>query len=67
MADNELSKSMDAAAEEASIELAGLEDKAVMLIANWVKKWYQKAGHKRLSKILLDRTRVKMQEPADVE
>lgn len=54
-------EAMDAAAAEAQVEFDsiltdvesderryGMED-----IINWVAKWYQKAGHKRLGRILV--------------
>ena len=44
---------MDQAAKEAGEELAKLEANALVGVANWWKKWYMKAGHKRLARILL--------------
>lgn len=44
---------MDAAAEEAEKDLATLDPAAVELIAAWWSKWYMKAGHKRLGRIMV--------------
>lgn len=55
----ELLKSMDEAAEKAALDLLEtrrLSDdnaKAVRLVAEWWVKWYMKAGHKRLGRILV--------------
>ena len=50
---------MDAAADLAAVESAGIAGKytdgVLMLdaVANWWKRWYMDAGHKRLARILL--------------
>lgn len=44
---------MDAAAEEAEEDLATLDQAAVQTIAVWWAKWYMKAGHKRLGRIMV--------------
>jgi hypothetical protein len=44
---------MDAAAEEAEKDLATLDQAAVEVIAAWWSKWYMKAGHKRLGRIMV--------------
>jgi hypothetical protein len=44
---------MDAAAEEAERDLATLDRAAVETIAAWWLKWYMKAGHKRLGRIMV--------------
>jgi len=44
---------MDAAAKEAEKDLATLDQAAVQAIATWWAKWYLKAGHKRLGRIMV--------------
>jgi hypothetical protein len=44
---------MDEAAEEAEKDLAALDQKAVEALAAWWLKWYMKAGHKRLGRIMV--------------
>lgn len=49
---------MDAAAVEAGEELKALmstpvDDTTAGMVADWWKKWYPKAGHKRLGKLLV--------------
>jgi len=44
---------MNAAAEEAEKDLATLDQAAVETIAAWWAKWYMKAGHKRLGRIMV--------------
>jgi hypothetical protein len=44
---------MDAAAGEAEKDLATLDQAAVETIAAWWSKWYMKAGHKRLGRIMV--------------
>jgi hypothetical protein len=44
---------MDAAAGEAEKDLATLDQAAVETIAAWWAKWYMKAGHKRLGRIMV--------------
>jgi hypothetical protein len=44
---------MDAAAKEAEKDLATLDQAAVQTIASWWSKWYLKAGHKRLGRIMV--------------
>jgi hypothetical protein len=44
---------MDAAAEEAEKDLTTLDRAAVETIAAWWLKWYMKAGHKRLGRIMV--------------
>lgn len=44
---------MDAAAEEAEKDLATLDRAAVQTIAAWWSKWFMKAGHKRLGRIMV--------------
>ena len=44
---------MDAAAEEAERDLSTLDQAAVERIAAWWLKWYMKAWHKRLGRIMV--------------
>jgi len=44
---------MDAAAEEAKKDLENLTEEAVLSMASWWRKWYFKAGHKRLGRLLV--------------
>jgi len=44
---------MDAAAEEAERDLATVDQAAVKAVAVWWMKWYMKAGHKRLGRIMV--------------
>ena len=44
---------MDNAATDAENDLLEVDDKALVVVANWWKKWFGKAGHKRLGRILL--------------
>ena len=44
---------MDAAAGEAEKDLATLDQAAVETVATWWSKWYMKAGHKRLGRIMV--------------
>ena len=44
---------MDAAAVEAEKELSTLDQAAVEIVAAWWAKWYLKAGHKRLGRLLV--------------
>lgn len=47
---------MDTAATDAQMELADgdISEDALRVVANWWKKWYLSAGHKRLARILLE-------------
>jgi hypothetical protein len=44
---------MDAAAEEAEKDLGSLDRAAVEALAAWWQKWYMKAGHKRIGRIMV--------------
>jgi len=44
---------MDSAATEAESDLNNLPDEVVLPVAQWWYKWYMKAGHKRLGRILV--------------
>ena len=44
---------MDAAAAEAEKELGTLDQNAISIVAAWWLKWYMKAGHKRLGRIMV--------------
>ena len=50
---------MDAAAEEAERDLSTLNQATVERIAAWWLKWYMKAGHKRLGRIMVKIARKK--------
>jgi len=47
-------QAMDDAATEAENELSDIPGEVVVPVANWLKKWYMKAGYKRLGRILLE-------------
>lgn len=58
MAIESSSEEMDAAADLAGAELADLSDRttdqmSLTELANWWKRWYLEAGHKRLGRVLL--------------
>jgi hypothetical protein len=44
---------MDEAAKQAEEDLKNFDQKAVEIVANWWNKWYLKAGHKRLGRMLV--------------
>ena len=44
---------MDAAAEEAEKDLETVDRAAIEVVAAWWLKWYMKAGHKRLGRIMV--------------
>ena len=49
---------MDNAAKEADLELEKLKESnpaGVKAVQDWMKKWFTKAGYKRLGKILAER------------
>lgn len=50
---DDIFEKMDMAAKEAEKELRELDRAAVKTVALWWKKWYLKAGHKRLGRLLL--------------
>ena len=53
-ADPNMLQDMDSAAAEAGKDLIDNIDKeAIHAVAEWWKKWYQEAGHKRLARVLL--------------
>ena len=58
METKELMEKMDSAATEARKELdpktINASSDPVKEVANWMKKWYQEAGYKRLSKVLIE-------------
>jgi len=45
---------MDNAANDAENDLLNYPDEHLTTAANWLKKWYMKAGYKRLGRILLE-------------
>ena len=46
-------QSMDTAAASAEADLENIPEEALQVVANWWKKWYPDAGHKRLARVLL--------------
>ena len=44
---------MDNAANEAEKDLENIPNEQLLVTARWFNKWYRKAGHKRLGKILV--------------
>jgi hypothetical protein len=44
---------MDAAAEQAKEDFKTLPDETKRLASGWIKKWYLKAGYKRLGRFLV--------------
>jgi hypothetical protein len=50
---DELMAEMNQAAVDAQNNLVNVDPKAVEAVAAWWKKWYLKAGHKRLGRILV--------------
>ena len=44
---------MDEAAEQAKADFNNLPDETKRLAAVWIKKWYLKAGYKRLGRFLV--------------
>ena len=50
---DDLMKKMDNAAVDAQNDLVELDPEAVKVVSEWWKKWYLKAGHKRLGRILV--------------
>lgn len=45
---------MDKAAGQAEIELSKMSDESIEAVALWFTRWYMKAGHKRLGRILVE-------------
>ena len=70
MADNEegtkseIAEKMDAAAVLAKAELAAEASLDPKAAATWVAKWYEEAGHKRLSRALIAYAKVHSTEEA---
>jgi hypothetical protein len=46
-------QAMDNAANEAEKDLENIPNDQLLVTARWFTKWYRKAGHKRLGKILV--------------
>jgi len=46
-------QAMDSAATDAENDLANLPDEVVLPMADWWYRWFMKAGHKRLGRILV--------------
>lgn len=53
MVNEEILKEMDKAATEAAEQLEEISKDHIIVVADWWKKNYLKAGHKRLAKLLL--------------
>lgn len=52
---DEVLREMDQAAEEAKVELmANVDHWSARAVALWWAKWYLKAGHKRLGRLLVE-------------
>jgi len=49
----EILKDMDEAAEKAKEDFNTLPEETKKLAAAWVKKWYMKAGYKRLGRFMV--------------
>lgn len=45
---------MDKAAADAQNDLTDIDDNALRTVANWWKKWFPNAGHKRLGRVLVE-------------
>ncbi len=50
----EILKGMDEAAEQAKVEFERLPEETKKFAAAWLKKWYGKAGYKRLGRLLVN-------------
>ena len=46
-------QAMDNAAVDAQNDLEDVSDEALVIVANWWRKWVSGAGHKRLGRVLL--------------
>jgi hypothetical protein len=46
--------SMDKAANEAEKDLESIPNESLVAMGKWFRKWYLKAGYKRLGKILVN-------------
>lgn len=46
-------QAMDNAAADAENDSNTVDDNSMQEVANWWKRWYLKAGHKRLARVLL--------------
>jgi hypothetical protein len=49
----EILKGMDEAAEQAKVDFNTLPEETRRLAAAWIRKWYLKAGYKRLGRFLV--------------
>ncbi|MBI2861916.1 MAG: hypothetical protein HYX89_03755 [Chloroflexi bacterium] len=58
-------EAMDAAAREARAELVKLDQRAVVAVAEWWRRYYMRAGHKRLARVLLAAGRATVQQAVD--
>lgn len=47
-------QAMDNAAADAENDLINYPEEHIATAANWLKKWYMKAGYKRLGRVLLE-------------
>lgn len=64
-AQEEILRGMDEAAKQAAEEFKTLPEEAKKIAAAWVRKWYLKAGYKRLGRFLV--SYAKEQEKAESE
>ena len=55
-------QAMDEAATDAQNDLVNLPEEAIAAVASWIKKWYMKAGYKRLSRVLLEAAKQKEED-----
>ena len=46
-------QAMDSAAADAQNDLLDVPDEALILVANWFRKWFPKAGYKRLGRVIV--------------
>ena len=55
-------QAMDNAANQAEEELADLDPNALATIADWWYRWFLKAGHKRLGRLMVQAAKENMKE-----
>lgn len=62
---------MDKAGRRASNDLNDIDPASIKIISNWMKKWFKKAGYKRLSRALIEykqfsKNEIKINEPSKI-